>query len=56
MERLTKSQQEAVKILSTDKLRLKLLKVGYNEEVICEERELEQKERAAQRQEERVQK
>ena len=35
MESLTKSQQDSIKKLSTDALRLKLLRSGYEEEVVC---------------------
>lgn len=36
MEKLTKAQQESVKKLSTDALRLKLLRSGLDEETVCE--------------------
>jgi hypothetical protein len=35
MDRLTKQQQDAAKRLSTDRLRLNLLRLGYEEEDVC---------------------
>ena len=34
MEKLTQQQQEAVKKMSTDRLRLKLMTAGYEEEAV----------------------
>ena len=35
MDKLTKQQQDAVKRTSTDRLRLNLLRLGYDEDEVC---------------------